>query len=104
MEPLAKVIDVFTITGRGVVVAIEFVSQTGKVKIGDKARLRNSDGTTIETHIRGVEFLCNPGGHYHPRTPCQTGIMLDAEIGKDRIQLGAEIYVYPEEQTLCKNG
>ena len=92
MELLAKVKDVFTISERGVVVAIEFISQTGEVRVGDRARLQNSDGTTIDTHVRAVEFLCNPGSHYHPRTPCQTGLML-----------GAEIYIFPEELTPSRN-
>ena len=103
MELLAKVKDVFTISGRGVVVAIEFISQTGKVRVGDRARLQNSDGTTIDTHVLAVEFVCNPGSHYHPRTPCQTGLMLGAELEKDKIQLGAEIYIFPEELTPSRN-
>jgi hypothetical protein len=96
MELFARVKDVFTISGRGVVVPIQFISQDGKIRVGDRVCLKNPDGTAHETHVRGVEFLCSPGTH--PRKPCQTGLMLELELRKENILPDAEIHIFPEVQ------
>jgi translation elongation factor EF-Tu-like GTPase len=94
MELLAKVTDVFTITGRGVVAMFEFVSPTGKVKVGDRVRFHNPDGRVVEATVRGVEIACGPKVH------CSTGLLLNSEISKNDVDKGAQIWLFPREQTV----
>jgi hypothetical protein len=100
MDLLAKVKDTFAISGRGIAVVIEFVSESGKIRVGDRVFLKNPDGSAHDTQVRGVEISCSPGTQYHPRKPCQTGLMLGAELSKEDILANAEIYVFPDEQAV----
>jgi len=91
MELIAKVTDVFTITGRGVITIFEFTSPTGKVKVGDRVRFDNPDGRVVEATVRGVEYACGPKVH------CSTGLLLNPEIVKNDVEKGAQIWRFPSE-------
>jgi hypothetical protein len=92
MELFAKITDSFSIEGRGLVVTIEFISQTLKVRVGDKARLKTPDGRTSETNIRGVEFGCGPNSRGI------TAFLLSPETTKADVPQDTEVWLFPEEQ------
>ena len=57
MELVAKVSESFRITGRGTALALEFVSQTWKLRVGDRVQLKAPQGETYDAVIRGIEHL-----------------------------------------------
>ena len=57
---LGQIEDVFRITGRGVVVTLDFsesLDSNLRFHVGDKIELRDRNGSVAETEIKGIEFL-----------------------------------------------
>lgn len=67
--------DVFTITGRGVV--ITGTVQSGSVAVGSPVRITNPDGTSIDTTITGVEMFRRTTTAAHAGD--NAGLLLGAE-------------------------
>jgi translation elongation factor EF-Tu-like GTPase len=85
VQLLAKVDDVFTISGRGVVVVPIWLSEL-KIKVGDSVQLRTPGGQVRNTRIAGVEMAKQVGG-------CRAAFMLARDIAKEDVVQGTEIWV-----------
>jgi len=84
---VSKVLDVFHIKGRGVVIALDPETWTPDVKIrqDDKIQLRTPDGTSFEANIVSIGSLCGPN------VRCKTGVALAADITAAQIPEGTEM-------------
>lgn len=89
---VAKVADIFHITGRGVVIVIDRDTWAPDVKIRnrDKIQLRTPDGRIFDTEIASIEFLSRPRLQ---RNRDNTGVVLPASIKVDQIPAGTEIWL-----------
>lgn len=75
-----RIDEVFTITGRGIVVA-GFIEQ-GAVRVGDRLRLVRSNGTEGPVvACRSVEFADRPG--WRPGDPVTVGLIVPDLAGHD---------------------
>jgi translation elongation factor EF-Tu-like GTPase len=83
---LAKVESVFSIRGRGAVVAVIWLSDL-RVKAGDPVQLRSADGQVRDTRINGIELIQKPG------VECEAAFLLPGDIPSDAIAKGTEIWV-----------
>ena len=79
MEYLFTVENVFWISDRGVVVISGL--RTKIARIGDRLQLIRPDKSTIETKIRGLEFLEN------------WGVLLGDELKKEDVPIGTEVWL-----------
>jgi hypothetical protein len=59
---VARIADVFQISGRGVLIALDRDTWAPDVKIrnNDEIQLRTPDGRTLDTKIVSIEFLSGP--------------------------------------------
>lgn len=88
LELVARVGDVLRITGRGVVLALDFASQTAKVQVGDLVQLKSADGTITESKIHGISHLKPLKGY-----KSNWGIMLAPPQNELDFEQGTEIWV-----------
>lgn len=91
MQLLAKVESVFSIRGRGAVVAVIWLSDL-RVKAGDLVQLRSADGQVRDTCINGVELIKKAGAD------CQAAFLLPGDFPSNVIAEGTEIWL--SEQAL----
>jgi hypothetical protein len=83
---LSKVEAVFSISGRGCVIAPGIPKGgASRVKMGDALVLKRPDGRELRTHVRGIEM----GG-----APQSLGIpiLVGADLVKDDIPIGTEVW------------
>jgi hypothetical protein len=74
--------DVFHIEGRGcIIVPGLLLDDSPCVQIGDPATLRRPDGTTIQTHIAGIEMLS-------PRSRDCMPVRLPNDVRKSDVPIG----------------
>jgi translation elongation factor EF-Tu-like GTPase len=88
---VATIEDIFTITGRGVVVVPALLSEC-RVRSGDPIQLRRSDGTVKNTSIFSVESLNLGSGKRRP------AFMLAHNIAKEDIAEGDEIWIQEQRE------
>jgi hypothetical protein len=86
---VSKIKDVFAISGRGVVIALDRGTWAPDVTIrkNDAIQLRAPDGKTLDTKIVSIEFLRGPGADR------SRGILLPEDIGKDQLAAETEIWL-----------
>lgn len=91
-----KVVDLFQIAGRGVVVetdkTFETFPQNLRLKIGDQIEIRQKGVVLLITRIAGFEHS-DPWSPKHPFC-----FLLPVEISKQAIPVGAEIWVSSDTQ------
>lgn len=71
--------DVFTITGRGIVVAGTI--ESGVAHVGDTLRI-NAFGTSIDARVLGIEMVCRPGVDPATRRNDQVGLLLGGVLAE----------------------
>jgi hypothetical protein len=84
---LAKVDSVFTLSGRGSVLATIRCS-TDPVRRGDKIQLRPASGEVIDCEILAIELIKKVEG------PCQEAYMVPGHLPQTRVPVGTEIWLY----------
>lgn len=85
---LTVVEEVFTISGRGTVITPAFPKGGSKFPIwtGDTIQLRRADGSSTETHIRGIEHLKRIKGGSN------WGLLLPPEVTTADVPVGTAIW------------
>lgn len=94
---LGTIEDFFTISGRGTVIASAFsdgLEPNFKFYVGDEIQLHSADSLSLNTKIKGIEFLkrIKPG-------PLGTnmGILLSKDIDPRGLSKGMEIWLVRDE-------
>lgn len=90
MENLLSVVeDVFEIAGRGCVIVPGIPVETSLiVKIDDRLRLLCPDGTSISTHVAGIELINVSCVEPHP-----IPILLPKVIQKSDVPIGTQLFL-----------
>ena len=91
-----NVVELFQIGDRGVVVETDKTFETFphnlRLKIGDEIEVRQNGVVLLTTRVAGIEH-CDPWSPKHP-----FAFLLPAEISKQDIPIGAEIWASSNTQ------
>jgi hypothetical protein len=83
---ICRVDNAFQISGRGCVVTPGIPKDASfQVKVGDSLVLRRPNGSVLHTVLVGVEFVRPPNDRGSP-------ILLGAEVTKDQVPVGTEVW------------
>lgn len=85
---LFRVADVFSIPGRGVVIAGDVVDWPAdfRLRVGDPLELARADGGRLRTSVRGIEMF----SPFNPSRPL--AILLGPGVEKADVEVGAEVW------------
>ena len=81
---LFKVRDTFAISGKGLIISAESISDDVKVLIGDKIQIITPDDKVIETTIKGITLK----GYFD--------LLIDQNVAREDIPIGSEVWLNKE--------
>ena len=88
MKLLCKVEDTFYISGRGCVIVPAIPEGLDfRIRAKDQIELRTPEGRVLQTHIASVELA------KRQNAPCRMAIMLAADIAKQDVPTGTEVWL-----------